>query len=255
VEVPGDWPNNSDEERLGWQIPWDRAQIVALDSETGKRLWTARRGESRVAHATPNVLVEDGRTELVSTAGDVIQGFNLDNGQRLWTVYSKGEGVVPSVVVGDGLIFTSSGFEATTIRTVKTGGSGDVTATHIAWEQRAGTPTQPSMLYVRPYLYAVSDRGIVHCYESRTGEIVWRHRIGGNHCASPVYADGKIYSLSEAGETAVLSAGADFKLLATNELHERCQASIAISQGNLFIRTEQHLYCIGPTPGSKGPAR
>ena len=248
VAVPGEWPNNSDEERLGWQIPWDKAQIVAFDTATGMRLWTARRGKSKVAHATPNLLVEDGQVQLVSTAGDVIQGFDIDNGQRLWTVYSKGEGVVPSAVIGDGLIFTCSGFDETTIRTVRTGGHGDVTATHIAWEQRVGTPRQPSMLYVKPYLYAISDNGVVHCYESRTGEIVWTQCIGGNHCASPVYADGKIYSLSEEGETAVLQAAQDFKLLSTNELNERCQASIAISQGNLFIRTEQHVYCIGPTP-------
>ena len=248
VAVPGDWPNNSDEERLGWQIPWDQAQIVAFDTATGKRRWTARRGKSRVAHASPNVLEANGQFQLVSTAGDVIQGFDLDNGTRLWSVYSKGEGAVPSIVMGDGLLFTSSGFEETTIRTVKIGGRGDVTATHIAWEQRAGTPKQPSMLYVRPYLYAVSDNGIVHCYESDTGEIVWRHRIGGNHCASPVYADGKVYTLSEEGETAVFAVGADFKLLSTNELDERCQASMAISQGNLFVRTEHHVYCVGPTP-------
>ena len=248
VAVPGDWPNNSDEERLGWQIPWDQAQIVALDTSTGKRIWIARRGKSRVAHATPNLLEQEGQFQLVSTAGDAIQGFDLDSGERLWTVYSKGEGVVPSPVIGDGLVFTSSGFEETTIRTVKADGRGDVTATHIAWEQRSGAPTQPSMLFVDPHLYAVSDNGVVSCYEARSGEIVWKQRVGGNHCASPVYADGKIYTLSEGGETAVFETGPQFKLVARNALNERCQASIAISQGNLFIRTAEHLYCIGQNP-------
>ncbi len=138
VAVPGDWPNNSDEERLGWQIPWDQAQIVALDIKTGERRWTARRGLSRVAHASPNIWQENGESQLVSTAGDVIQGFDPDTGKRLWTVESQGEGVVPSIVVGKGLLFTSSGFEASTIRTVRTGGEGNLTDTHIAWEQALG---------------------------------------------------------------------------------------------------------------------
>ncbi len=236
VGKAGDWPHNTDEERLGWQIPWDNALIVGLNVKTGKRVWTGKRGKSRIAHVTPNILKEGRTTQLISCAGDAIQGFDPKKGELVWTVYSQGEGVTPSFAMGDGLIFTSSGFEKTTLRTVKTGGTGDVTATHVAWEQRKGAPTQPSLLYVRPYLYSITDGGIAHVYAER---------IGGNYCASPVYADGRIYFLSETGETTVIEASPEFKIVSRNPLNEKCQASMAVSEGSLFVRTDQNIYRIG----------
>ncbi|WCJ59371.1 PQQ-binding-like beta-propeller repeat protein [Fontisphaera persica] len=246
VDEVGNWPNNSDFERTGWQIPWDKSFLVALDTKTGRRVWTARRGMSRIAHVTPFIWRDNGREELISCAGDCIQGFDLKTGERLWTVFSRGEGVTPSPVYGEGLIFTSSGFEATTIRTVKPGGRGDVTATHIAWEQKRGAPTQSSLLYVKPHLYAVTDNGMLTCYTAANGEVVYQERLQGAFSASPVYADGRIYLLNEAGETIVIAPGPQFKVLARNRLNEKAQASIAVSQGRLFLRTAQHVYCIGP---------
>lgn len=244
VVAAGNYPNNPPEERLGWQIPWDRAIIVALDTQTGRRAWTGRRGQSRIAHVSPILAQQAGETQLISCAGDAIQGFNPKTGERIWTVFSQGEGVTPSPATGDGLVFTSSGFEKTTLRAVKLGGKGDVTATHIAWEERKGTPTQPSLLYVSPYLYAIHDGGVAHCYNGKTGEVVWEERIGGNHCASPLLANGRIYFLSEAGETAIIEASPTFKEVARNSINEKCQASIAVSGGRLFIRSEKNLFCI-----------
>ena len=245
VSAAGNYPNNAPEERLGWQLPWDRAIIVALDRKTGKRVWTGKRGQSRIAHVSPILVKHGGETQLVSCAGDAIQGFDPKTGERIWSVFSQGEGVTPSPAAGEGLLFTSSGFEKTTLRAVKLGGKGDVTQTHIAWEERKGTPTQPSLLYVSPHLYAIADGGVAHCYKGTNGEIVWEERIGGNHCASPVYADGKIYFLSEAGETTIIEAGPQFKEVARNSINEKCQASIAISGKKLFIRSENNLFCIG----------
>jgi len=245
IGAPGAYPKVSDEERLGWQIPWDKAQLVALDTKTGQRVWTGQRGLSRIAHVSPNVLTEGGRSLVISCAGDAIQAFDPMTGERVWSVYSQGEGVTPSPAFGDGLIFTSSGFEKTTLRTVRPGGKGDVTKTHVAWEQKKGAPTQPSLLYVKPNLYAISDGGIATCYNAESGDIVWQERVGGNFSASPVYADGRIYFLSEAGETTVIAAGPEFKVLAKNPLNEKCQASMAVSQGRLFMRTEKNLYCVG----------
>jgi outer membrane protein assembly factor BamB len=245
VAAAGNWPNNSNEERLGWQIPWDKAIIVALDTKTGQRKWTGKRGLSRIAHVSPILVEHAGRTQLISGAGDAIQGFDPKSGELIWTVYSQGEGVTPSPVAGNGLLFTSSGFEKSTLRAVRFGGRGDVTKTHVAWEERKGVPTQASLIYVKPYLYAITDGGIAHCYKGENGEIVWEERIGGNHSASPVYADGKIYFLSESGEATVIEAGPNFKEVARNRLDEKCQASMAVSGGRLFIRSEKNLFCIG----------
>jgi outer membrane protein assembly factor BamB len=245
VGEAGKYPQVTSEERLGWQIPWDKSFIVGLDAKTGTRVWTAKRGMSRIAHVTPNILKANGGAQLISCAGDAIQGFDPKTGERIWTVYSQGEGVTPSFAMGDGLIFTSSGFEKTTLRTVKVGGKGDVTQTHVAWEQRKGAPTQSSLLYVKPYLYSVTDGGIANCYKAETGDVVYQERIGGTFCASPVYADGKIYFLSEQGDTTVVKAGPEFAVVSKNSLNERCQASMAISDGSIYIRSDKNLFRVG----------
>ncbi len=231
--------------KVGWQKPWENAVLRALDKGTGKERWRGVRGPSRIAHITPLSISIGGREELVSCAGDVIQGFNPANGERLWSVRSEGEGVVPSPAFGDGLLFTASGFGQPTIRAVRLGADGNSTKADIAWEQRKGVPSQSSLIYVAPFLVAVTEGGIATCFDGTSGEVAWQERVGGAFCASPVAAQGRIYLLSEQGDTTVFEAGPQFKLLAKNSIGERCQASPAISQHQLFIRSEKHLWCIG----------
>lgn len=235
--------SSREETQVGWKTPWQEAVILALDAQDGSVKWKGLRGESRVGHVTP--ILVNGGTELVSAGGDRVQGFDPLTGERVWSIYSQGEGVTPSPVVGDGLIFTSSGFEAPTLRAIRLGGKGDVTETHIAWEQTRGVAAMPSLLYVEPFLYSISRDNILYCIEAKTGEIVWRERLNGNHWASPVYADGRIYILSEEGRTVVLRPGAEYLEIASNELNETCFASMAVSDGQFFIRSDKHLYCIG----------
>ena len=245
VSEAGQWPNNSPDEKIGWQVPWNRARVVAINIVTGKVDWKVGRGKSRIAHVSPNVTEIDGETQILSAAGDVIQGFDPVDGQMIWKVYSQGEGVTPSFAVGDGLMFTSSGFEKTTLRTVRLGGRGDVTTTHIAWENRKGVPTESSLLYVSPYLYGVTNGGIVTCYQGHSGDIVWQARIGGKHSSSPVFADNKIYFLAADGSSTILRPGARFDVLAKNKLDGRFQASMAVSNGRLFLRSDKELFCVG----------
>jgi outer membrane protein assembly factor BamB len=236
----------TDTERIGWQIPWDKSFIAALDTKTGKRVWTGKRGMSRIAHISPIILEIDGAKQLVSGAGDRMQGFNLKTGELIWSAYTQGEGVAPSPVAGEGMLFASSGFEKTTLRAFKLANmKGDVTASHIVWEQNKGVPTQPSPIYVNGRLYAITDGGVVTCYNPKSGEVLWQDRVGGTFSASPVFADNKIYFLSEAGETTVIGSGETFNVLARNAMNERCQASFAISDGNIFVRSDKALYCIG----------
>ena len=246
VTAAGNYPQVTDTERTGWQIPWDKSFLAALDTKTGRRVWTGRRGLSRIAHVTSFIARVDGKDQLISGAGDRLQGFNPKTGELIWSIYAQGEGVTPSPVLGEGMVFASSGFEKTTLRGVKLGrAQGDVTETHIAWEQKKGVPTQPSPLYVKPYLYAISDGGIATCFEPKNGEIVWQERVGGNFCASPLFGDGRIYFLSDAGETTIVEPGREFKIIARNPLGEKCQASMAVSNKRLFIRSEKNLFCIG----------
>ncbi|MHB1034585.1 MAG: outer membrane protein assembly factor BamB family protein [Pirellulales bacterium] len=249
--VPFDHSSEGDDKTVGWKIPWDKAFILALDKNTGKVRWKATRGLSRIAHVTPAIFHGKDQDQLISGAGNVVQGFNLATGERNWTVFSQGEGVVPSIVIGDGLVYSASGFEQPTIRAIRPDGKGDVTKTHIAWEQTKGVSTVPSFLYLKPYLFTVNESGIAMCLEGDSGKIVWQSRLGGNHAASPVYADGKLYFLSEGGETTVIEAKPEFKIVARNTINERCQASLGVSGGQLFLRSEKNLYCIGKAASKK----
>jgi outer membrane protein assembly factor BamB len=237
--------SSRDDKDLGWQRQWDGSFIRALDTRTGKERWKAPRGPSRLGHVSPLVLRDAKGDVLVSCGGDVVQGFEPKTGKLLWTVRSEGEGVVPTPVVGEGLIFTASGFGKPTLRAVKPGGSGDATATHIAWEQTRNVPMIPSAVYTDGHLFAVSEKGIASCLKAKTGEVVWQQRIGGAFSASPLLAGGRIYCLAEDGETTVIEAKPVFKVLARNPIGETCQASPAAAHGCLFLRGERHLYCIG----------
>jgi len=245
VIVPFDWSGPPPDTKLGWQVPWDKAVILAVDKNAGRTRWKGSRGSSRIAHVTPQIANLEGRDQLVSGAGDVIQGFDPKTGERLWTVSSPGEGVVPSVVVGEGLAFTASGFGASRICAVRLGGTGDVTETHTVWESRQDVPKMSSMLYASSRLYLATETGVAKCFQAATGEILWRERLGAKFSASPVWADGTIYFLAENGKMTIVEDGPTFRIVAQNELGERCCASPAISQSNLFLRTDKAVYCIG----------
>ena len=152
---------------------------------------------------------------------------------------------MPSIVVGDGLIFTTSGFGDSMIRAIRTGGKGNVTETHIVWESPDDVSKIPSMLYLKPFLYFVTDTGVAKCLRAATGEEVWRNRLEGKHSASPIWVDGRIYFISDKGKTTVIRAANKFKVLAENQLNEKCIASPAVSQKQIFIRSESNIFCIG----------
>jgi len=241
-----DGSSDGEDKGLGWQRPWDQAFILALDARTGRERWKARRGSSRISHGVPALWEHDGEVGLVSEAGDVVQGFALETGERLWSSQVIGEGKVPSTVIGEGLVFTAGGWGGReSIKAFRLGGRGELETRNLVWEQRKGMPKVPSMLYVKPHLFAVTDGGIVTCLKAADGEVVWQERLRGTFSASPVSAEGRIYFVSDEGETTVIEAAPDFKALARNPLGEPVQASPALSQGQIFIRTEEHLFCIG----------
>lgn len=247
VIMARDGSSDGEDKKIGWQIPWDKSYIVALDGKTGKESWKAMRGLSRISHGTPAIWkAPDGRAQVISEAGDVLQGFDLKTGKRLWSSEVIGEGKAPSVVLGDGLAFTSGGWGGKeTIKAFRLSGSGDLKESNLVWEQRKGMPKVPSMIYVKPHLFAITDGGIATCMKADTGELVWQQRLAGNFSASPVAAEGRVYFVGDNGETTVIEAGPEFKTLAKNPLEGNVQASPAISHGRIFIRTERHLFAIG----------
>lgn len=243
--MPFDGSSTGPDLTVGWQKPWDQSFIAALDRRNGTRVWTARRGQSRIAHVTPLVVEVNGRRELISPAGDVVQGFDPRTGELLWTVQSRGEGVVPSVVQAEGLVVTVSGFEDPTIRAVRPGGRGDVTGSHLVWEQKRTVPMIPSFVPHEGLLFGVKENGLALSIDAKTGDIVWQQRLEGTFSASPVVAGGRVYFLSEDGETTVVEAGRSYREIARNKLDGEFQASPAVAPGQMVLRSWTHLYAVG----------
>jgi outer membrane protein assembly factor BamB len=219
--MPYDGSSAGPDKKVGWQTPWDKAVVLAVDVATGKEKWRGKRGLSRIAHMTPIVVKVHARDQIVSPGGDVVQGFDPATGKRLWSVASSGEGVSPSPASGEGLVFTSSGFGDPHIRAVRPGDAKGAGA-KVVWEDKTAVPTIPSLIYVKPHLFTVSTDGIAQCFKAADGERLWRRRLVGTYSASPLYADGKLYFLNDEGETTVIEAAAKYALVAKNALGERC---------------------------------
>ena len=226
---------------------WDAAFVVALDARTGKVRWkTNRRYPADQAYTTPLVIRVGDRDQLVSVGAHRAAAYEPRSGKEIWRVaYRDGFSNVPRPVYGHGLVYIATGFQQPSLMAVRAGGTGDVTRTHVAWTQQRAAPLTPSPLLVGDELYTVSDIGIAAALEAKTGVVRWLQRLGGNHSASPVFADGRIYFLSEERVTTVIAPGPEFRLLAKNQLDGTTLASMAVSGGSIFIRTDRHLYRIG----------
>lgn len=225
----------------------DAAFVAALDKRTGEIRWkTPRRHPAAQAYSTPLVIRVAGRDQLVSIGAFRVTAYEPLSGEEIWRAsYGDGFSNVPSPVYGHGLVYVATGFQVPSLLAVRPDGRGDVTRTHVAWTMGRGAPHTPSPLLVGDELYVVSDMGIASCLNAKTGETHWQQRLGGNHSASPVFADGRIYFQSEAGTTTVIAPGTTFRRLATNELNGATLASMAVSDGSIFLRSRNHLYRIG----------
>ena len=242
-----DGSSAGEDKGLGWQRPWDQAFLIALDTRSGKERWKGRRGLSRISHCVPTIwTAPDGLAQVISEAGDVVQGFDVRTGERQWSSQVIGEGKVPSTVIGGGVVFTAGGWGGReSIKAFKLGGQGELGTNNLLWEQKGIMPKVPSMLYLKGLLFAITDTGTASGIKTDTGEILWKEKLPGNYSASPIAAERRIYFTSDSGETTVVGAAPDFRVLARNPIGEKVQASLAVSQGQIFIRTERNLFAIG----------
>ena len=235
----------------GWG---DDAYVVALDTQTGKSRWrTSRRRPWSQAYSTPLVIRVGDDDQVVSVGAYRTVAYEPLTGKEIWRVsYGEGFSNVPRPVFGQGLVFIATGFQEPALIAVRTDGRGDVTRTHVAWTMTRGAPYTPSPILVGDELYYVSDTGVLTCVDAKTGQMLWQQRVGGNYSASPVFADGRIYVLSEEGMTTVFAPGKAFQRLAVNRIDGTTLASIAVSDGSLFIRTDTHVYRIAARDAKPG---
>ena len=218
--------------------------VVALDKATGKVRWKKLR-EGYQAYTTPLVVSLPAGDQVISPGAFQAIAYEPHTGKEIWRVkYAEGFSNVPRPVYGNDLVFICTGFQEPSLLAVRLDGRGDVTKSKIVWKLDRGIPRTPSPLLVGNELYIVSDNGIATCIDAQTGDELWRARLDGNYSASPVYADGRIYFLSEEGETIVIAPGRKLQHLATNQLEGPTLASMAVSHSSFFIRTATHLYRI-----------
>ncbi|MBI5865949.1 MAG: PQQ-binding-like beta-propeller repeat protein [Planctomycetes bacterium] len=234
-------------------VVWDHEGddfIVALDKSAGKELWRKPRDEN-TTWATPLIVEVNGRAQVVANATKRIRGYDLKTGEQIWECGGMTENVIPSPVYGDGMLVAVSGFRgaaACGIRLAKA--KGDITDSKeaVAWRYEKNTPYVPSPLLYGDALYFLDkNTGMLTCLNSQTGEVNFGpQRLEGiqNVYSSIVGAANHVYVTDRKGRTVVLERGKEYKVLASNQLDEGFEASAAISGKEIFLRGNEHLYCI-----------
>jgi outer membrane protein assembly factor BamB len=255
------WGNASspilyDDLAILWCGPGERQFLLAVNKRTGETVWEHPEPGGKFGKdssdwvgswSTPIIIRVGDHDELVLSVPEKVKAFDPKTGRELWSCSGLGKLVYTSPVHADGIVVAMSGFHGPALA-VRTGGKGDVTNTHRLWQhtekipQRIGSP-----LIAGEHVYLVNENGEAQCFELKTGKELWKNqRVGGSNCwGSLEAAGGRLYVTNIEGDTLVLKAGPQFELIAKNNLGETVRASIAISDGELFIRSDQHLWCIG----------
>lgn len=222
--------------------------VAAFDKKTGRTIWWTDR-EQTVGWGTPVVVRADGRDELVVNGQSMVQAYDVDTGSELWRVQGMTFEVIPTPVVGHGLVFCSSGRAGPTIA-IRPGGRGDVTETHVAWSTPKGSPFVPSGIVHGDLLYLVNDmQSVLTVYHAATGELAYQGRLGEpqreGFSASPVAVGDKLFFTNDLGQTFVVQAGPEFDVLHVNELNAQVIASPALVDGTWYWRTDSELIAVG----------
>jgi outer membrane protein assembly factor BamB len=222
--------------------------IGAFDTRTGQPLWRTARDAS-VGWGTPIAIRAGDHDEIIVSGESRVTAYDPASGRELWRCGGNNWEVIPTPVVGYGLVFCSSGRAGPTLA-IRPGGMGDVSRSHLSWSSPRGSPFVPSPILYGEYIYMVNDvASVVTCLEATTGRTVWQGRLGvarrEGFTASPVAVDGKVFFTNDDGETFVLRAGPKFEILHVNRIGETTLASPALVDGRWYIRTDRNLYAIG----------
>jgi outer membrane protein assembly factor BamB len=229
-------------------LPWDHHKgpcyLVGLDPKTGRVQWRKDRPIG-TAHATPLLVRHHSQTDIFVSGKNRLTAFDAKTHAELWT-YGEGEGpfngeIIVSPLYADGIVFLQL-WRQSPIHAIRLTADGQ--PPEPVWVSEKPGPQEPSPVLYRGLLYALMDNGVLTCLDGKTGQEVYRQRLGGACNSSPVAADGRVYFSNTDGATFVVKAGRQFKLLSTNDLGERITASPAISGNDLFYRTDSHVYCI-----------
>ena len=221
--------------------------VVALNKATGDIAWRFARKHKTRSYVTPIIRNVDGQPQMVLSGSKSIVSLDPRDGSLLWEIDGPTEQFVASMVYDGSLFFMTCGFPDYHVMGIRPDGHGNVTDTHVAWHAQNARCYVPSPVVLDGFLMIADDRGTGNCFNAATGERYWQKRMGPGYSASLVHAGGLVYWTANDGVTKVIRPGRDLEVLTENPLGEDVSASLAMSQGNILIRGDKHLFCIGDT--------
>lgn len=228
--------------------PGEPTHIIALDKRTGETVWdTPETGKNHQLYgswSTPVFYRAGDREEFALSMPGELKGYDPLTGKELWRCDGLGPSNYPDTAVGDNVLIGISGFQKS-MMAVRMGGLGDITNTHRLWHVAETQQRIGSGVVQDGYLYVSNAPGIAECIRVQSGESVWKGRLGGELWGSMLLAAGRLYVSNTQGQIFVLAASPQFELMATNDMGEPMKAALAPSDGQLFIRTYENLYCVG----------
>lgn len=228
--------------------PGEPTHIIALNKKTGQTVWDTpedgRNDNLWGSWSTPVFYRVGDRDEFALSMPNVLKGYDPLTGKELWRCDGLGPSNYPDTAVGDGILIGVSGF-LKSMMAVKLGGTGDITKTHRLWHVEQTPQRIGSGVVYNGHLYVADAPGIAHCIDVKTGDTVWKERLGGDLWGGMIRAGEHLYVGNKQGEIFVLAASPEYQLIAKNEMGEHMKANVAPSDGQLFVRTYENLYCIG----------
>ena len=225
----------------------DVSEVVALNKQTGQVSWITQRdvpADKRFSFCTPLLIEVNGQPQLIFPGSNIVQSLNPDTGAEYWRLIYDGYSVIPRPLYVNGIVFICTGYNRPALLAIDPTGSGDVTETHLLWRSDINIPHTPSLVAWQDRVAMVSDKGIAICFDQKTGEELWKQRIGGNFSASPLLHGSTLYLLSESGDCTLLDISGEPQELTRNSLGERTLASPIVIKHDLLIRTAEALYRI-----------
>jgi outer membrane protein assembly factor BamB len=235
---------------------FDLQYVVALDKKTGDTVWRKDRnidygttdGDAKKAYPTATVITSQGREQVVIPSAGATIAYDPKSGDEFWRVKHGGMNASARPLFAHGMVYINTAAGGMKFLAVRPDGTGDVTATQIAWKSSQGTGSRSSQLLLEDRLFLIGDAGTASVLDAGSGKALWQKRLGGEFSASPILAEGRIYASNQAGDTFVLSAVDPYPVLSTNTLDDGCMASPAVFDGAIYLRTKTHLYRLGNRP-------
>ena len=221
------------------------AYLLALDKRTGAVKWKVDKPQGIESYSTPIVVPGPGGPELIVNSSVGVESLDPNSGKSLWTYPEVNRFPIPVSMVDNGVLFLSRGYRSSPYMAIRLGGRGDITNTHVAWRVPTGGPYVSSLVHYQGVIYMSTDNGILSAVDASNGQRLWQERVGGTFSASPIAGDGKIYFVSEGGETIVIKAGRTFELIARNKLDGHFVASPAAGGGRVFLRSDDRVFAVG----------